>query len=55
MIQFNVVDDKLMIEAREHPEDHQDLMVRVAGYSAYFVNLTPDIQSELIERTSQRF
>jgi len=55
MIQFNVVDDKIMIDAQAHPEDHKDLMVRVAGYSAYFVNLTSDIQNELIERTSQQF
>jgi len=55
MIQFNVVDDKVLRDAVVHPEDHKDLMVRVAGYSAYFINLTPNIQSELIERTSQTF
>jgi formate C-acetyltransferase len=55
MIQFNVVDDKTLIAAKECPCDYQDLMVRVAGYSAYFVNLTENIQNELIERTSQKF
>ncbi|MCQ2530729.1 MAG: hypothetical protein MJ086_05675, partial [Lachnospiraceae bacterium] len=51
-IQFNVVDREEMMDAKIHPEDHSDLVVRVAGYSAYFNRLTPGIQDEVIERTS---
>lgn len=50
-IQFNVVDQKDLIEAKEHPERFQTLMVRVAGYSDYFVRLRPDIQDEIIRRS----
>ena len=42
-----------MIDAKEHPEEHPELIVRVAGYSAYFTRLTPGIQDEVIERMSQ--
>lgn len=52
-IQFNVVDKEEMIDAKEHPEEHPELIVRVAGYSAYFTRLTPGIQDEVIERMSQ--
>ena len=51
-IQFNVVDREEMVDAKIHPEDHSDLVVRVAGYSAYFNRLTPGIRDEVIERTS---
>lgn len=51
-IQFNVVNKEDMLDAKIHPEDHSDLVVRVAGYSAYFNRLTPGIQDEVIERTS---
>ena len=40
-----------MKDAKEHPEKHSDLMVRVAGYSTYFVQLTPRLQNEVIART----
>lgn len=50
-VQFNVCDTKTLLDAREHPEKHEDLMVRVAGYSAYFVQLTPRLQEEIIRRT----
>lgn len=50
-IQFNVVDRKVLLDARLHPKDHQDLMVRVAGYSAYYVELTDRLQLEILERT----
>lgn len=53
-VQFNVVDQQTMIDAKQHPEKHQDLIVRVAGYSAYFVKLSEGIQDELIHRTSHR-
>jgi formate C-acetyltransferase len=52
-IQFNVVTRETLLEAREHPEKHRDLIVRVAGYSDYFVNLTPELQEEIIRRTEQ--
>lgn len=50
-IQFNVVGKDELIAAKEHPEEHDDLVVRVAGYSAYFVRLTEPIQDEVISRT----
>ncbi|MDR1734923.1 MAG: hypothetical protein LBR73_08610 [Oscillospiraceae bacterium] len=49
--QFNVVNQKTLIEAQKHPEEYRTLMVRVAGYSDYFTNLAPSIQAELITRT----
>jgi formate C-acetyltransferase len=49
--QFNVVDQKVLLAAREHPEDYSTLMVRVAGYSDYFTNLSRVIQDEVILRT----
>lgn len=51
-IQFNVVDEKTLRQAQEHPEEHRDLIVRVAGYSDYFVDLTPALQEEIICRTA---
>lgn len=53
-IQFNVVDHETLIDAKAHPEKHKDLIVRVAGYSAYFVQLNPNVQDELIARTCHR-
>lgn len=50
-VQFNVVDRKTLIEAREHPAEHRDLVVRIAGYSAYFVQLNESMQQEVIDRT----
>ena len=52
-IQFNVVDRDTLIDAQEHPENHRDLIVRVAGYSAYFVQLGKAVQDEIIGRTEQ--
>jgi len=49
-IQFNVVDPALLEEARNHPEKHPDLVVRVSGYSAYFNDLTDVMKDELIQR-----
>jgi len=51
-IQFNVVKREDMLEAKENPEKHPDLVVRVAGYSAYFIRLTGAVQDEVIDRTS---
>ncbi|MFC1847431.1 glycyl radical protein [Chloroflexota bacterium] len=50
-IQFNVQGTEVLREAKNHPEQHRDLIVRVAGYSAYFVELTPELQDEIIART----
>ena len=54
-IQFNVVDTETLCKAQEHPEDYQDLVVRVAGYSAYFVDLGRPTQDDIIARTCQTF
>jgi len=50
-IQFNIVSADMLRDAREHPEKYQDLIVRVAGYSDYFNDLTPELQEEIIRRT----
>ena len=50
-IQFNTVDRATLLDAQQHPENHRDLIVRVAGYSAYFTELSPGMQNEIIERT----
>jgi len=52
-IQFNVVSTKLLREAQNKPLEFQNLMVRVAGYSDYFVNLPKGLQDEIISRTKQ--
>lgn len=52
-IQFNVVDAETLRKAQEDPENYRDLIVRVAGYSDYFVNLGSDLQEEIINRTEQ--
>jgi formate C-acetyltransferase len=50
-IQFNVVTVETLREAQKHPERYRDLIVRVAGYSDYFVDIGPDLQEEIIRRT----
>jgi pyruvate-formate lyase len=50
-VQFNVVDSEALREAQRTPDEHRDIMVRVAGFSAYFVHLTNEIQNEVIDRT----
>ena len=52
-IQFNVIDKKTLIEAQKHPDEYKDLIVRVAGYSDHFRNLSKTLQDEIIERTEQ--
>jgi pyruvate formate-lyase/glycerol dehydratase family glycyl radical enzyme len=52
-IQFNVVDAATLKAARAHPEQHRDLIVRVAGYSDYFCDLSEALQDEIIARTEQ--
>jgi len=53
-IQFNVVDSNMLRDAQHHPENYHDLIVRVAGYSDYFNNLTTELQDEIILRTEQQ-
>ncbi len=50
-IQFNVVTKETLRDAQRHPEKHRDLIVRVAGYSDYFCNLSEPLQEEIIART----
>jgi formate C-acetyltransferase len=50
-IQFNVVDAKTLRKAKKNPEEYRDLIVRVAGYSDYFIDLTDELQDEIIRRT----
>ncbi len=49
-MQINSVDRKTLENARIHPEAHRDLIVRIGGYSDYFVRLSPTLQQEVIER-----
>jgi formate C-acetyltransferase len=51
-MQFNVVNSDELRRAQDYPDDYRDLIVRVAGYSDYFVDLTPQLQNEIIERTT---
>jgi len=53
-IQFNVIQAEMLREAQKQPEKNRDLIVRVAGYSDYFVDLGPELQNEIIARTEQR-
>ena len=50
-MQLNIVDGKTLRDAQEHPENYKDLVVRVAGFSAYFVEVFKDCQDDLIRRT----
>lgn len=50
-IQTNVLDPAVLIEARDHPERHPNLLVRISGYSAYFNDLTPAMKDEIIRRS----
>jgi len=53
-IQFNVVSADTLKDAQVHPENHKDLIVRVAGFSAFFIHLDPSVQNEVIKRTELR-
>ncbi|EHQ91480.1 (2S)-3-sulfopropanediol dehydratase [Desulfosporosinus youngiae] len=50
-IQFNIVNKETLIAAKKDPSKYRGLIVRVAGYSAYFVELSPDLQDDIIART----
>jgi formate C-acetyltransferase len=52
-IQFNVVGTETLRAAQANPDDYRDLLVRVAGYSDYFVDIGRDLQEEIISRTAQ--
>jgi len=54
-IQFNVLDTEILRDAQKHPEKYRDLVVRVAGFSAFFTKLHVGVQNEVIERTLQSF
>lgn len=49
-IQFNVLDDQTLVDAQENPEEYRDLMVRIAGYSAFFTPLNRELQDDVMER-----
>jgi formate C-acetyltransferase len=53
-VQFNVVDAETLRKAQARPQEYQNLIVRVAGYSDYFVDLGKDLQNEIIARTEQK-
>lgn len=50
-VQFNVINRDTLIAAKKDPQKYRNLIVRIAGYSAYFVDLSPDLQNDLIART----
>ena len=54
-IQYNIVDSEDLKIAKVEPEKHSDLIVRIGGFSAYFVQLSPAIQADVIYRSEQNF
>lgn len=52
-VQYNIVSRDTLLAAKENPENYRDLVVRVAGYSAFFTTLSPDTQDDIIARTEQ--
>jgi pyruvate formate-lyase/glycerol dehydratase family glycyl radical enzyme len=51
LIQFNIISNEMLLDAQKHPENYRDLLVRVATYSAFFTDLNPMGQQEIIDRT----
>ena len=49
-VQYNVVDAETLRKAQEHPENYHNLVVRIAGFSAYFVDMTTEMQNDIIAR-----
>ena len=49
-LQFNLIDRAALLDARVHPENHRNLIVRVCGYSAVYVYLSPSTQNEILAR-----
>jgi formate C-acetyltransferase/4-hydroxyphenylacetate decarboxylase large subunit len=54
-LQFNIVDSEMLKDAQRHPQHYRDLIVRVAGFSAFFVELSKAIQDQIIARTEYDF
>ena len=54
-VQFNIMSADTMRAAQKKPENYKDMLVRVAGYSAYFVDLGKALQKDLIQRTELHF
>ena len=52
-VQYNIVSRETLLAAKKNPENYRDLVVRVAGYSAFFTSLSPDTQDDIIARTEQ--
>jgi len=52
-VQYNIVSRETLLAARKDPENYRDLIVRVAGYCAFFTTLSPDTQDDIIARTEQ--
>ena len=50
LVQFNIVSTDTLRDAQLHPERHRDLVVRVATYAAYFIELGPELQEDIIHR-----
>lgn len=50
-LQFNIIDRETLLDAKENPQNHPNLMVRVAGYCALFTSLMPEVQDDIIKRT----
>lgn len=53
-VQFNVVSKKTLLAAQKDPDKYANLLVRVAGYSAYFTQLSKDVQEDIIARTEEK-
>lgn len=51
-LQFNIINQETLLKAQKNPENYRSLLVRVAGYSAYFTELTPELQDDIIQRTA---
>ncbi|MEN6485122.1 MAG: glycyl radical protein, partial [Syntrophobacteraceae bacterium] len=54
-IQFNIINKETLLAAQREPDKYKSLLVRVAGYSAYFVDLSPDLQNDIIARTEHAY
>jgi pyruvate formate-lyase/glycerol dehydratase family glycyl radical enzyme len=50
-VQYNILDPAVLRDAQQHPERYRDLVVRISGYSAYWNDLTPEMQADIIART----
>ena len=50
-VQYNIVSHETLLAAKANPEQYRDLVVRVAGYSAFFTSLSPEAQDDIIART----